>query len=187
MRFSIAACVVLGFLPSYADHSPETNQVISIEIGDGYVIEQLSTGEECSIVTCDISVDQDGIATSNELVPDLPVLPGDESATNAFAVTLLEMLQISAVDNFDQTDENGVPYTTQPVVPIWTWDGFLGKDETNGWTRVAKKACFDWYLNFMATNAYAFTSAQTNLYGDCSECTCALARLCGRISGKVCS
>ena len=94
MRFSIAACVVLGFLPSYADHSPETNQVISIEIGDGYVIEQLSTGEECSIVTCDISVDQDGIATSNELVPDLPVLPGDESATNAFAVTLLEMLQI---------------------------------------------------------------------------------------------
>ena len=163
MRFSIAACVVLGFLPSYADHSPETNQVISIEIGDGYVIEQLSTGEECSIVTCDISVDQDGIATSNELVPDLPVLPGDESTTNAFAVTLLEMLQISAVDNFDQTDENGVPYTTQPVVPTWTWDGFLGKDETDGWTRVAKKACFDWYLNFMATNACAFTFAQTNL------------------------
>ena len=173
MKLSVAVCATAVLFTLFAECSQETNQVISVEIGDGYVIERLATGDERPVVGSDISVDEDGIVTSNEIVSDLPVLPGAETATNAVAVALLRMLQLSAIDNFDSKDENGVPCTTETVVPTWTWDGFLGKDEVNGWTRAAKKACFDWYLNFMATNACAITDAQTNLsaiaIGQCED------------------
>jgi hypothetical protein len=49
------------------------------------------------------------------------------------------------------------------VIPTWTWEGFLGEDETNGVTRAAKKASFDWYLGYLATNSCAnFSNVQTN-------------------------
>lgn len=117
--------------------------------------------------------DEFGIVVDTSIVfPTPPSLPGPESETNRVAVALLEMAQMAAVDNFDQVDTNGVPYTTEPIIPTWTWAGFLGEDETNGVTRVAKKACFDWYLNFMATNSVPLTHAQTNLAGVViGECT----------------
>ena len=39
-----------------------------------------------------------------------------------------------------------------PDEDLGTWHGFLGSDETNGWTVAAKKAAFDWYLSTLGTN-----------------------------------
>ena len=38
-----------------------------------------------------------------------------------------------------------------PDEDLGTWHGFLGVDETNGWTVIAKKAAFDWYLSTLGT------------------------------------
>ena len=38
-----------------------------------------------------------------------------------------------------------------PDEDIGTWHGFLGSDETNGWTVAAKKAAFDWYLSTLGS------------------------------------
>lgn len=90
-------------------------------------------------------------------------LPGPEEVTNRVAEALLFRAWGAVVDNFDSVDENGVEYTTQLVIPTWTWEGFLGDDETNGVTRAAKKASFDWYLGHLATNCCAnFSDDQTN-------------------------
>lgn len=92
-----------------------------------------------------------------------PTLPGSEEVTNRVAEALLFRAWGAVVDYFDSVDENGVEYTTQLVIPTWTWEGFLGKDETNGVTRAAKKASFDWYLGHLATNCCAnFSDDQTN-------------------------
>ena len=92
-----------------------------------------------------------------------PSLPGTENDTNRVAVALLEWTLGTAVDHFESIDENGVEYTTQLIIPVWTWEGFLGEDETNGVTRAAKKASFDWYLGYLATNNCAsFCEDQTN-------------------------
>ena len=45
--------------------------------------------------------------------------------------------------------DEGEPYN--PDEDLETWHGFLGVDETNGWTVVAKKAAFDWYLSTLGT------------------------------------
>lgn len=45
--------------------------------------------------------------------------------------------------------DEGVPYN--PDEDLATWHGFLGVDETNGWTVVAKKAAFDWYLSTLGS------------------------------------
>lgn len=96
-----------------------------------------------------------------EYVP--PSLPGPEEVTNRVAEALIERALGAVVDNFESVDENGVNYTTQLVIPTWTWEGFLGEDETNGVTRAAKKASFDWYLGYLATNCCAnFSLLQTN-------------------------
>lgn len=93
-----------------------------------------------------------------------PSLPGTENDTNRVAVALLEWTLGTAVDHFESIDENGVEYTTQPIIPVWTWKGFLGEDETNGVTRAAKKASFDWYLGYLATNCCVdFSLMQTTL------------------------
>ncbi|MGN0855076.1 MAG: hypothetical protein ACI4R9_06120 [Kiritimatiellia bacterium] len=155
--------LILTAISSMPSFGTSSNEVLSVIIGDGYVLERLSTGDERELDPPEYSVDENGIATSICDNSQMPMLPGPESSTNALAVALLEMLAYSDVDCFDQIDENGVPYTFQPIVATWTWDGFLGEDETNGWTRAAKKLCFDWYLNFAATNCCAFTSEQTNL------------------------
>ena len=92
-----------------------------------------------------------------------PTLPGSEEVTNRVAEALLFRAWGAVVDYFDSVDENGVEYTTQLVIPTWTWEGFLGEDETNGVTRAAKKASFDWYLGYLATNCCAnFSNVQTN-------------------------
>ena len=92
-----------------------------------------------------------------------PTLPGSEEVTNRVAEALLFRAWGAVVDYFDSVDENGVEYTTQLVIPTWTWEGFLGEDETNGVTRAAKKASFDWYLGYLATNSCAnFSNVQTN-------------------------
>ena len=92
-----------------------------------------------------------------------PTLPGSEEVTNRVAEALLFRAWGAVVDYFDSADENGVEYTTQLVIPTWTWEGFLGEDETNGVTRAAKKASFDWYLGYLATNSCAnFSNVQTN-------------------------
>ena len=92
-----------------------------------------------------------------------PTLPGSEEVTNRVAEALLFRAWGAGVDYFESVDENGVEYTTQLVIPTWTWEGFLGEDETNGVTRVAKKASFDWYLGYLVTNCCAnFSNDQTN-------------------------
>ena len=92
-----------------------------------------------------------------------PSLPGPEEVTNRVAEALLFRTWGAGVDYFDSEDENGIPCTTQLVIPTWTWEGFLGEDETNGVTRAAKKASFDWYLGYLATNCCAnFSNVQTN-------------------------
>lgn len=93
-----------------------------------------------------------------------PSLPGTENDTNRVAVALLEWTLGTAVDHFESIDENGVEYMTQLIIPVWTWEGFLGEDETNGVTRAAKKASFDWYLGYLATNCCVdFSLMQTTL------------------------
>lgn len=92
-----------------------------------------------------------------------PTLPGSEEITNRVAEALLFRAWGAVVDNIDLVDENGINYTTQLVIPTWTWEGFLGDDETNGVTRAAKKASFDWYLGHLVTNCCAnFSDDQTN-------------------------
>jgi hypothetical protein len=92
-----------------------------------------------------------------------PSLPGTEEVTNLVAEALLFRAWGAVVDNIDLVDENGINYTTQLVIPTWTWEGFLGEDETKGVTRAAKKASFDWYLGHLATNCCAnFSDDQTN-------------------------
>lgn len=92
-----------------------------------------------------------------------PSLPGAEEVTNRVVEALLFRAWGAVVDNFESVDENGIPCTTQLIIPVWTWDGFLGEDETNGVTRAAKKASFDWYLGYLATNNCAsFSEDQTN-------------------------
>lgn len=156
-----------------------TNDVVlSVIVGDGYVLEELDTGFETNAVwQSDIVMDENGIVTisGGAASVSLPKLPGPESETNRVAVAILESTILSAVDNFDQVNDEGIAYTTQEIRPTWTWNGFLGEDETNGLTRAAKKACFDWYLNFIATNTCALTAEQTNLamvaVSQCSDLT----------------
>lgn len=45
--------------------------------------------------------------------------------------------------------DEGEPYN--PDEDLGTWHGFLGVDETNGWTVAAKKAAFDWYLSTLGS------------------------------------
>ena len=45
--------------------------------------------------------------------------------------------------------DEGTPY--DPDEDLGTWHGFLGVDETNGWTVAAKKAAFDWYLSTLGS------------------------------------
>ena len=45
--------------------------------------------------------------------------------------------------------DEGTPYN--PDEDLGTWHGFLGVDETNGWTVAAKKAAFDWYLSTLGS------------------------------------
>ena len=51
-----------------------------------------------------------------------------------------------------------------PDEDLETWHGFLGVDETNGWTVAAKKAAFDWYLSTLgACDRQTLTPKDKNL------------------------
>ena len=54
-----------------------------------------------------------------------PTLPGSEEITTRVAEALLFRAWGAVVDNIDLVDENGINYTTQLVIPTWTWEGFL--------------------------------------------------------------
>ena len=94
-----------------------------------------------------------------------PVLPGSETTTNAVAECLLDRAIGSVVDNFPE-DGDAVLLSDRIAYSysMMTWEGFLGDDETNGWTRVAKKQCFDWYLNRLATNSCTGISTAVSNY-----------------------
>ena len=152
-----------------ADEHALTNQVVlSIDVQSGVIFETVGvvTGEDAESVPsremlpCGAVIELD-----QEAEPDMPFpsLPGLESETNRVAIALLESARDLVVDNFDQEDADGTPCTSEVVAPTWTWNGFLGQDETNGLTRIAKKSCFDWYLHFVSTNTQPYSVAQAEL------------------------
>ena len=69
------------------------------------------------------------------------------SETNRVAKKLI--YRAMRLSGFHTIPDEGVPYN--PDEDLGTWHGFLGADETNGWTVVAKKAAFDWYLSTLGS------------------------------------
>ena len=66
--------------------------------------------------------------------------------TNEMASAMLGNVLFFVSDNWD--DNVGLSAREAPV----TWPGFLGRDESHGWTLAEKKAVFDWYLSTLGTN-----------------------------------
>ena len=66
--------------------------------------------------------------------------------TNEMASAMLGNVLFFASDNWD--DNVGLSAREAPV----TWPGFLGRDESHGWSLAEKKAVFDWYLSTLGTN-----------------------------------
>ena len=66
--------------------------------------------------------------------------------TNEMVSAMLGRVLYFASDNW--VDNVGISKREAPV----TWPGFLGRDESHGWTLAEKKAAFDWYLSTLGTN-----------------------------------
>lgn len=66
--------------------------------------------------------------------------------TNEMASAMLGNVLYFVSDNWD--DNVGLSAREAPV----TWPGFLGRDESHGWSLAEKKAVFDWYLSTLGTN-----------------------------------
>ena len=66
--------------------------------------------------------------------------------TNELVSAMLGNVLFFASDNWE--DNVGISKREAPV----TWPGFLGRDESHGWTLAEKKAAFDWYLSTLGTN-----------------------------------
>lgn len=66
--------------------------------------------------------------------------------TNELVSAMLGNVLFFASDNW--ADNAGISTREAPV----TWPGFLGRDESHGWTLAEKKAAFDWYLSTLGTN-----------------------------------
>ena len=80
------------------------------------------------------------------------VVLGDESAfciaeTNRVARRLIH--RAMRLSSCPVIPDEGELYN--PDEDLGTWHGFLGSDETNGWTVAAKKAAFDWYLSTLGS------------------------------------
>lgn len=76
-----------------------------------------------------------------------PSLSAHSSAeTNELVSAMLGNVLFFASDNW--ADNAGISTREAPV----TWPGFLGRDESHGWTLAEKKAAFDWYLSTLGTN-----------------------------------
>ena len=74
-------------------------------------------------------------------------LPAHSAAeTNELVSAMLGNVLFFASDNWE--DNVGISKREAPV----TWPGFLGRDESHGWTLAEKKAAFDWYLSTLGTN-----------------------------------
>ena len=89
-----------------------------------------------------------GFASVIMFVASAEGLAFTQSETNEVARRLIIRAK-SLRDCHDIPDE-GELY--KPEEDLGTWYGFLGLDETNGWTVAAKKAAFDWYLSTLGTN-----------------------------------
>ena len=77
--------------------------------------------------------------------------------TNAVARAMLERVYYSAHDDL-----------SEPLVdvgePPFTWNGFLGRGEVDGWSQQARKDAFAWYLSTLGTNdCTSFTSMDREL------------------------
>ena len=70
-----------------------------------------------------------------------------QAETNRVARRLL--YRAMRLSNCHTIPDEGELYN--PDEDLGTWHGFLGSDETNGWTVAAKKAAFDWYLSTLGS------------------------------------
>ena len=102
-----------------------------------------------------------------------PGLPGCEETTNLVAEYLLDRAIGATIDNFQEdVDDVRLQTSMEDSISMMRWDGFLGENETNGWTQAAKKACFDWYLNCLSTNSCArlFADDTNRIYRAIVQC-----------------
>ena len=67
--------------------------------------------------------------------------------TNELVRGMLGSIVFAANDNL----LDGRPWIGNREAPV-TWPGFLGRDESHGWTLPEKKAAFAWYLSTLGTN-----------------------------------
>ncbi len=88
-----------------------------------------------------------GFASVSMFVASAEGLAFTPSETNEVARRLIIRAK-NLRDCHDIPDE-GELY--KPEEDPGTWYGFLGLDETNGWTVAAKKAAFDWYLSTLGS------------------------------------
>ena len=101
-----------------------------------------------------------GFASVSMFVASAEGLAFTPSETNKVARRLIIRAK-NLRDCHDIPDE-GELY--KPEEDPGTWYGFLGLDETNGWTVAAKKAAFDWYLSTLATNDCETLDESDELY-----------------------
>ena len=79
--------------------------------------------------------------------------------TNELVRGMLGSIIFSANDNL----LDGKPWIGNREAPV-TWPGFLGRDESHGWTLAEKKAAFAWYLSTLGTNDCRALSALDKQY-----------------------
>ena len=85
------------------------------------------------------------------------VLAHTTEETNAVARAMLQRVYYSAHDDL-----------SEPLVdvgePPFTWNGFLGRGEVDGWSQQARKDAFAWYLSTLGTNdCTSFTAMDQEL------------------------
>ena len=85
------------------------------------------------------------------------VLAHTPEETNAVVRAMLQRVYYSAHDDL-----------SEPLVdvgePPFTWNGFLGRGEVDGWSQQARKDAFAWYLSTLGTNdCTSFTAMDQEL------------------------
>ena len=79
--------------------------------------------------------------------------------TNAVARAMLER----ALDFSNDNISDGGPWVGEGEPPF-TWNGFLGRGEVDGWSQQARKDAFAWYLSTLGTNnCTSFTAMDKEL------------------------
>jgi hypothetical protein len=95
------------------------------------------------------------------------LLAHSPAETNNLVRGMLASIVFAANDNLLA----GRPWIGSREAPV-TWPGFLGRDESHGWTLAEKKAAFAWYLSTLGTT-------------DCKSLS-ALDRQCVRVALDQC-